>query len=354
MIATSPAESVATRRLVRCTVGDDEYCLDSEWLDSIQVIENLYPSRGENGSIGWIRRFDEKVPVFRLADQIHGPSRAASRQGVIIVLRRADRLWALLVDKVAAATEVPSDRVFPLPSILGHSGESFFSSVVVDDSGITLQLSAEKVALNTINQPMAASTPRYAPAQALPISRVRTNIAFQTARPVPAAPLSFEERASHQIISFSLIHTEPLAQPMRFAVTAGQALEIASGLPMIQVPMSPGFVVGLAKWRSMPVPVVDLAAWLGVSSAPFTPGCRLLMCRGTIGRNSRDSGLLAIPAVDDLRKLDLPFEYKPWPEAVKWNSALALGIYRAERSMLVIPDLDAILSFQSEGSAYRM
>ena len=87
------------KRLVRCSVGPETYCIDSEWLDSIQVIENLYTSRGADGAVGWIRRFDEKVPVFRLDDQIHGAgSRAASRQGVIMVIRREDRLWALLAD----------------------------------------------------------------------------------------------------------------------------------------------------------------------------------------------------------------------------------------------------------------
>src|SRR5262249_14383148 len=142
--------------------------------------------------------------------------------------------------------------------------------------------------------------------------------------------------------------------PVRFAISAGQALEIRSGLPMIHVPNSPPFVVGLASWRNLPVPVVDLAKWLGLNPAPDTPGSRVLICRGTIGRHSRDAGLLAVPAVDDFRKLDLPIAYEPWPTAVEWNSSLALGIYRAEKAMLVVPDLDAILSFQAQVPRWEM
>ncbi|MBI4902067.1 MAG: hypothetical protein HY820_00425 [Acidobacteria bacterium] len=90
---------------------------------------------------------------------------------------------------------------------------------------------------------------------------------------------------------------------------------------------------------------MDTSIHKAAAHAPKNPACA--RCRGTIGRHSRDAGLLAVPAVDDFRKLDLPIAYEPWPTAVPWNSSLALGIYRAERSMLVVPDLDAILSFQS-------
>ncbi|MBL8217471.1 MAG: hypothetical protein JNK87_42510, partial [Bryobacterales bacterium] len=70
---------MSTKRLVRCSIGNESFCLDNEWLDSMQVVENLYPSRSSDGSVGWIRRFDEKVPVFRLSDQLYGSSRTPSR-----------------------------------------------------------------------------------------------------------------------------------------------------------------------------------------------------------------------------------------------------------------------------------
>ncbi len=172
--------------------------------------------------------------------------------------------------------------------------------------------------------------------------------------PSPTPVVDGVRRHNRQIITLSLAHERAPEVPVRFAISAGQALEIRSGLPMISVPNAPPFVVGLASWRNLPVPVVDLAMWLGLPAAPYTPGSRLLICRGTIGRHSRDAGLLAVPAVDDFRKLDLPIAYEPWPTAVHWNSSLALGIYRAERSMLVVPDLDAILSFQSPAPSYAM
>lgn len=343
---------MSNQRLVRCTVGTETFFLDSDWLDSIQVIENLYPSRSADGSIGWIRRFDEKVPVFRLADQIYGNRSTAARTGVIIVLRRSDKLWAIVVDKVAAAGDISAERIYPLPSIVGVDAGGLFSSAIVDEEGIVLHLAAERL---LPGQASGADVRKPAPASNSGVfSRVRANIASSANVPAPVQSLSGEPVAGLQLITFSLMHGEATAQPVRFAVTASQALEIASGLPITQVPHAPAFLAGLAKWRSMPVPVVDLAAWLGLPAAPFTLGSRLLICRGTTGRSQRDAGLLAVSGVDDIRKLDLPIEYKPWPEKVSWNASLALGIYRTERTMLVVPDLDAVLSFQSATPAYAM
>ncbi|HUQ92655.1 MAG TPA: chemotaxis protein CheW [Bryobacteraceae bacterium] len=348
--------TTGVRRLVRCTVGSETYCIDNDWLDSIQVVENLYPSRSADGSIGWIRRFDEKVPVYRLADQVYGgASRGPSRQGVIMVLRRNDRLWALLVDKVTAGGDVAADRVFALPEVVGDAATGYFPGVVLDERGIMLYLAPERLVSFAVS---GIPRPARAEVRSSPVSRVRDSIA-EHATESPAEQQKNAQgpelrKAGRQIITFTLMHEQALPAPVRFAVSAGQAVEIVSELPMIHVPHAPFFVLGVANWRSLPIPVIDLAAWLGLTPAPFTSGCRLLLCRGTMTRAGRDPGLIAIPAVDDIHKLDLPIEYKPWTEAVRWNESLALGIYRADRAMMVVPDLDAILSFQAATSDYRM
>src|SRR5262249_51345717 len=129
------------------------------------------------------------------------------------------------------------------------------------------------------------------PTTSISASRVRRSIPLYRQTTGAAESDSAEQsKVGRQILTFSLQHETPLAQPLRFALSAGQTLEIVSGLPMIQVPHSPSFLVGLAKWQSFPIPVVDLAAWLGMTPAPFKEGCRFLLCRGTVGRNNRDAG----------------------------------------------------------------
>ncbi|MBL8215246.1 MAG: chemotaxis protein CheW, partial [Bryobacterales bacterium] len=316
---------------------------------SMQVVENLYPSRSSDGSVGWIRRFDEKVPVFRLSDQLYGSSRTPSRSGVIMVLRRNERLWALLVDKVTASAEVPADRFYRLPAVAGDADNGQFPAVVVEDEGLSLYIAPERLVPAAISG-VQAPPPRVPTLQSLVRARAsapRPSSARRNAETPPSTG------AARQIITFSLETDASADPPVRFGISAGQAIEILNGLPVIPVPNAPSFVAGLALWRSQPVPVVDLGGWMGTGSVPYKAGCRLLICRGTQAMNGA-LPLLAIPAVDQFRKLDLPIEYKSWPHRPSWNTALALGIYQAERSMLIFPDLDAIASFQAPPPGYRM
>lgn len=352
----SVAPAGSARRLVRCSAGSETYCIDNEWLDSIHVIENLYPRKGADGSIGWIRRFDEKVPVYRLTDQLDKPGRPAQPHGVIMVIEKNQRAWALLVDKVSAAAEVPGERVFPMPGVMGDAARTRFPSVVIDSGDLTLYLAPDHVVPADVaglasTAKRADSPILQAPRLAVPPSRPPRVPQSQPA----ATSASPSIRASaRQIVTFSLAHESRLAYPMRFAVSAGQALEIVGDLPMIQVPDSPPFVQALASWRSLPVPMMDLASWLGLPPAPYRPGSRILVCRSTQALGRGENGLIAITGVEDIRKLDLPIQCAPWSDGVSWNASLALGVYLAERGMLVVPDIDAVFRFQSSASPYTM
>lgn len=358
--------SQAPRRVVRCTIGADTYCIDNEWLDSIHVIENLYPRKGQDGSIGWIRRFDEKVPVYRLADQLSRGVRPGKPQGVILVIEKNNRAWALLVDKVTAASQVVPERVFPMPAMMGETAYSRFPWVIVDGGELTLNLApdfvvpAEVAGVEGDRPPIPAPPPVF---RNLPAPKPAARAAAAAApAPAPAnspAPVAAPQataavprQSPRQIVTFALSHREKPPYPIRFAVSAGQALEIVNELPMIQVPEAPPFASALASWRSLPVPVVDLGSWLGLPPSPYRPGARLLICRAASGRG--DNSLIAIPGVEDIRKLDLPIACTPWSEGIQWNVSLALGVYLAERGMLVVPDLDAIIGFQAPAGPYRM
>ncbi|MBL8226849.1 MAG: chemotaxis protein CheW [Bryobacterales bacterium] len=324
-----------TRRVVRCSAGMHSFCFDYELLESVQGIENMYPSRGGDGSIGWVRRGEQKIPVFRLTDQLGSRSRGLMSQGMIAILRHDEHTWALLVDKVGSSVEVPYERIFPLPAVTGN-GNGRFPWVVVEEQDLDLYLAPGQLV------PAGVSGTEAEPIATPPVP-LASNVRPAVER---LAAQSAEERSQTvgQLITFTLEHR--FSTPVRFALSAGQALEIVSNLPLVAVPQAPDFVRGLINWRSLPVPVVDLAAWLGMRISKDGIGRRLMICRGTIGRGKRDPGLIAISPVEDVRKLDLPVEYRKWPDPVNWNPSLALGVYRHERSMLVIPDLDAILSFQ--------
>ncbi len=348
--AGSPAAPASSRKLVRCSAGAATYCIDNEWLDSIHVIENLYPRKGGDGSIGWIRRFDEKVPVYRLTDQLDKPARPVPGPGVIMVIEKNQRAWALLVDKVSAASEVPAERVFNMPAVMGDSIAARFPWVVVDSGELMLYLAPDHVVPAEVSGFMPERRRAHVPA-----TIARPHAVPAAPAPKTSAPAAQAARSSaRQIVTFSLAHESRLAYPIRFAVSAGQALEIIGELPMIQVPDSPPFVQSLASWRSLPVPVMDLGLWLGLPPAPYRPGSRILVCRSTQAVAKGENGLIAIAGVEDIRKLDLPIPCTPWPDGVTWNASLALGVYLAERGMLVVPDIDAVFRFQQTSGSYTM
>lgn len=339
------------RRLIHCTAGSYSYCLDHDWVESVHGIESLYPGRGADGSVGWIRRAEQKVPVYRLTDRVEGLAHGRVNQGSILVLRRDGRQWGLLVDKVGASTEVPYERIFPLPAITGN-GNGQFPWVVVEDQKLNLYISPDRI----VPADIAGADPQYVPTAAPPPqSNVRANIQWRVSK---QGAVDGDRKSNPQLITFML--QQRFATQVRFALSAQQTLEIISNPPMIPVPQAPLFVKGLINWRSLPVPVIDLAAWLGmrVTRNETTPrhetGPRMMVCRGTVGRSRRDPGLIAFAPIEDVRRLDLPIEYRPWPEQVTWNAGLALGVYKQERAMLVVPDLDAILSFQAGSGGYRM
>jgi chemotaxis signal transduction protein len=335
---------MTTVRLIRCAAGSDTFCIDSDWVDSIQAAENLYPNRSTAGSIGWIRRFDEQVPVFRLADQIHGGvSAAPSTQGVVLSLRRGDRCWGFLVDKVLGASDVAKEHLFPLPSLL--STGPAFPCVVVDQEGPTLLVAPERLVPTEVSGVLRPD-PTIAVKAALAASASASRAPVTA--PPPAAP-------SHlQMLTFSLPRLQSQGYPVRFGISTAQAVEIMSSLPMVRIPHAAPFIAGMAAWRGLPVPVIHIGGWLGMGPGQATPGSRLLLCRCTTTYAGRGAGLVALADVDDLHKVDLPIDYTSWPEAVDWNSSLTHGIYQSERGMLVLPNLDPILHFEGPLPTYLM
>ncbi|MCS7025722.1 MAG: chemotaxis protein CheW [Bryobacteraceae bacterium] len=325
---------MTTRRVIRCWAGPHSFCFDHDLLDGVQSAEALYPSRGADGSIGWVRWGEQKIPVFRLTDQLGGLARGFTGQGTIAILRRGDHSWAFLVDKIGSAVEVAYERIFPLPAVTGN-GNGRFPWVVVEEQELDLYLAPGLLVPAAVSG-VAEQPPLLSPQTASPVRLALEQGAQPGAEPRPPA--------QKQLITFTLEHR--FSTPVRFALSAGQALEIVSHTSLVTVPQAPVFVRGLINWRSLPVPVVDLAAWFGMRPTQEGVSRRLMICRGTVGRSKRDPGLLAISPIADVKKLDLPLDYRPWPDPVNWNASLALGVYSYERNLLIVPDLDAILLFQ--------
>lgn len=118
----------------------------------------------------------------------------------------------------------------------------------------------------------------------------------------------------------------------RCALRASHVIEIMRPLPMEPFANSPGFVLGLAVIRGVPVPVVDLAGLLGGGKSGGASG----ITRFVSLRVDKRCVALAVEEVIDLRTLDASrLEDMPPLLADKSGAMDAVGILDAQLLLLL-------------------
>ena len=82
------------------------------------------------------------------------------------------------------------------------------------------------------------------------------------------------------------------------AFDLAHVVETMRPLPVEPTPGAPPFVLGLSLIRSVPTPVIDLAAWMGLPTSPSPPTRFVTVASGT------RHVALAVTAVTGVRALD--------------------------------------------------
>src|SRR5262249_41252117 len=111
--------------------------------------------------------------------------------------------------------------------------------------------------------------------------------------------------------------------------------------PLTEVPRAPSFVPGILSVRGTVIPVVDLRLRLRLAAAPLSKVARILI----VTKEEDPYGLL----VDEVRHVERlqPEDLEPPPSFIGGSLAEFLaGIGRPEGKMLILLNLDAVLSFQ--------
>jgi chemotaxis signal transduction protein len=105
-------------RFMRCVIAEETYCLNMSWVRGIQRTEQFHQQQGaEGGVIGWYLSSSGKIPVFRLAAQLHRPYDAGQATGKIVVLNTQPQPWALLVERIESVMQVSAADFLPLPAL---------------------------------------------------------------------------------------------------------------------------------------------------------------------------------------------------------------------------------------------
>jgi len=309
-----------TNRLVRLSAGRESYCLDIGSLSGIHRSERLRLNPKQEHPLGWLPVPEGEIPVFSLAERLGG---TAATEGTIVALRGPLGPWGLLVDRVTRVVTA-FDRVYPLPRIV-DSRAGLFRGVVALGEEMLLYLDPERL------HPEGASVP----ASEAPAGRGLG----PPADPLPGGrPPQRPVRRTGRLLVFSLLNPAVGAWNPTCGLSITQVLEIMPSVQPVRVPQAPPHVWGLANWRGCPVPVVDVGLRLGLPPARYDAAARLLVSRTASG-----SGLVAIPAQQEMRGQSLPVRARRWEGELLPESSFTCGIFHLDSGPLVIPDLDAIV-----------
>jgi purine-binding chemotaxis protein CheW len=110
--------------------------------------------------------------------------------------------------------------------------------------------------------------------------------------------------------------------------------------PLTEVPRAPTFVPGILSVRGTVIPVVDLRLRLRLVAAPLTKVSRILI----VTKDEDPYGLL----VDEVRQVERMHADDLEPPPAFLSGPLAdflAGIGRPEGKMLILLNLDAVLTF---------
>ena len=304
-------------RFIRCRAGDEVYCLRMSWIRSIRRMEDLQRQTGEGTTIGHITIDGQNVPVFYLTTHLLKPSDAIPLTGKILVLNTAPCPWGMVVDEVENVIQAGENAIFPLPPMVGHPAAAWYECIVHAEGEMELAL-----APNGLQPDMSAELNNLLPFE--PTLDMLHSV----------AQVSVSSDTRGKIVLFSVAPDVGIT----FGISLTQVPQILQPLPIIPLPGAESHILGLAKWRGVPLAVIDLLRCMGVDSSPVTSDGRLLIVR--VPSQRLCIGLLIQPHVS-IRTLPLDHDITDSPVSLK--ESLIRGKFSFGDTTLVIPDIDGML-----------
>ncbi len=352
----NPSNPTRTLYLIRCTIGHETYGLDMSWVRSIQRIDRLLITSGEEtnetGFIGWLPSNEGDIPVYHMAGRLGQPYSGSTDndQQRIIVLpspapftngpREKGQPWGLLVDSVSRVIQTSTDNFSLMPPLAIDPTTNYFEGVIRHNESLILFLSPEWL------HPHASSP--------LGMAQTHQEMGQSAKNPVTLQPKNGQKRhanssvrpqsvktKSGQLMVFSTTMPQPGERALSFGLSITQVPELLRPLPLVPVPTAPSFILGLVNWRNYPVPVIDLDTRLGLTPSPSQPlneQTRLMIVRG-VGQNK----FVSFPIQPGIRALQLPVAHQPSSRTLSLEPGLTHGMVELAQETLVIPNITRLL-----------
>jgi purine-binding chemotaxis protein CheW len=125
----------------------------------------------------------------------------------------------------------------------------------------------------------------------------------------------------------------------QYALDIMRIKEIIRPVPITRVPLAPAFVEGIIELRGAFLPIVDVRKRFGIEAAPPNREARYVV----VALEGRIIGLL-VDRVADRRRVALSEVSDPPAMAFGADTRFFSGVVKSEGEIVVLLDLDAILS----------
>ncbi len=334
---------IDSMRIIRCGLGTETYCLEMSSVDSVgeAALVERFEAPTASGQIGTLVVNEESLPVFSLAHRLDRPQTHSDSREHLVILKTSLGRWVLLVESVSRVLQIRLDQVHRVPEVVLDPQRKLFKGVIVfpaDQQQAETPSAFGEVQARRGREVAEISlllSPERLHPDALPLAVTHEEHADEVAAATTSSPTKAKRRGQVMLLS---VTDEPIDERQcSFGLSLSQILEVVSSLTLIPVPTAPGFVQGLACWRDQPVPVLDLAARLGLTS-------RIHEQRLVIARASTDGDFVAFPVEAAIRSQRLPMESVPCVVPLGVREDLVRGAFELESETLMIPDLRRVLA----------
>ena len=306
-----------TLRFIRCTAGDETYCLRMSWIGGIRRFEELEQGESDVGAIGWIQGEKERIPVFYLATRLHPANEVLPRSGKILILKTTPRTWGMMVDSVDDVMPVEAHEMFPIPTMVGHLPLEWFEAIINIAGRMELALAPEG-----LHPEMPTGS----------IEPLQFDDTLDILHSVSSVVV--ERGIQKKVVLFSTDSNLDLS----FGLSLTQVPQILQPLPIVPVPGAASHVLGVVEWRGVPLAVIDLPGCMGGATSGMTTGGRLLIVRVPTQRLC-----IGLPIRSQVSIRTLPLGHHPSDSAIPLQESLVRGKFDLGDTTLVIPDIDGML-----------
>lgn len=307
-------EMVKTFEILRIEVAAEEYGVLRQDVQSVQLgtrVKVVAADDVADGRIGVLRTTEGELPVYRLSDKLAMDADFPIEIQRVLVLRSPHGLWCLLVDRVSQAEVISAENVTPLPRI---ARAAYVDSVYANENDVLLLLDAKRL------HPLSEDD-------------IDVEIAEEEAIAPISVPIAENTRQRGHLLLFKLIGLNGQTDKLVVGLTPKQVDEVLRSADVQAVPAAPSYLHGVTNWRGKLIPVIDLAARLGLNAERSEPKRqdRLVIAHG--GRHA----VVGFYAKSDVDIVTLPAAHTPTdvPDEVDGRMVRGAALYRGGQTVLV-------------------